>query len=260
MMGSTARNPLVTDNHTEQPAAVLATNEPANMASGRSAGYRPGANRTTDDRGGEMSQYPPSGPRSTRDDFDDDDDLARPGSPSTDSPRSSGGGNFTYYPEERYWTDYLRIAAPVLGVIILLALAWFWLSHLIGGGNGSAVDITPSSASNPPIVAASPTANATIGTPQVVATATSTSETGTPGTTTEITNGASVVVANTDGTGVNMRDSASTSGNVVAMLPEGTELTVTGDSVKAEQYTWWPVKTADGQTGYVASDFLQVAP
>ena len=43
-------------------------------------------------------------------------------------------------PEERYWTDYLRIAAPVLGVIILLALAWFWFSHLIGGGNGAATD------------------------------------------------------------------------------------------------------------------------
>lgn len=206
-----------------------------------------------------MSQYPPSGPRNTFDDFDDDDDLAHSGTPSGDSPRPSGGGNFTYYPEERYWTDYLRIAAPVLGVIILLALAWFWLSHLIGGGGGNAVDITPSSSSNP-VLLASPTATSASGTPMVVATATAPSASGTPGNTAEITNGASVVVANTNGDGVNMRDSASTTGKVVAMLPEGTALTVTGDSVNAEQYTWWPVKDADGQSGYIASDFLQVAP
>lgn len=206
-----------------------------------------------------MSQYPPSGPRNTLDDFDDDDDMAHHGPSSGDTSRSSGGGNFTYYPEERYWTDYLRIAAPVLGVIILLALAWFWLSHLIGGGNGTAVDITPSSASNPAL-AASPTATTSTGTPVIVATATAASSNGTPAAGGEIANGAKVVVANTNGDGVNMRDSASTTGNVVAMLPEGTALTVTGDSVKAEQYTWWPVKDADGQSGYIASDFLKVAP
>lgn len=207
-----------------------------------------------------MSQYPPSGPRNTFDDFDDDDDMAHSGTSSGDSPRPSGGGggNFTYYPEERYWTDYLRIAAPVLGVIILLALAWFWLSHLIGdGNNGSAVDITPSSSSNPALFA-SPTATTATGTPPVVSTSTTAS--GTPSTTTEIANGASVVVANTNGDGVNMRDAASTTGNVVSMLPEGTALTVTGDSVDAEEYTWWPVKDADGQTGYIAADFLQIAP
>jgi hypothetical protein len=260
MMGSTARNTLVTENHSEQPAAIAAASEPANMASGRSAGFRASANRTTNDRGGEMSQYPPSGPRNTFDDFDDDDDMAHTGPSAGEPNRPTGGGNFTYYPEERYWTDYLRIAAPVLGVIILLAIAWFWLSHLIGdGNNGSAVDITPSSSSNPALLA-SPTATTPAGTPMVVATATSTSASGTPSTSTEITNGANVVVANTNGDGVNMRDTASTTGNVVAMLPEGTPLTVTGDAVEAEQYTWWPVKDADGQAGYVASDFLQVAP
>lgn len=258
MMGSTARNTLVTENHTEQPAAIAAASEPVNMASGRSAGFRPSANRTTNDRGGEMSQYPPSGPRNTFDDFDDDDDVAHSGPSSGDSSRPSGGGNFTYYPEERYWTDYLRIAAPVLGVIILLALAWFWLSHLIGG-NGPAVNITPSASSNP-VLLASPTATTSTGTPAVIATATAPSASGTPGGTTEITNGANVVVANTNGDGVNMRDAASTTGNVVAMLPEGTALTVTGDSVNAEQYTWWPVKDANGQSGYVASNFLKVAP
>lgn len=205
-----------------------------------------------------MSQYPPSGPRNTFDDFDDDDDVAHSGPSSGDSSRPSGGGNFTYYPEERYWTDYLRIAAPVLGVIILLALAWFWLSHLIGG-NGPAVNITPSASSNP-VLLASPTATTSTGTPAVIATATAPSASGTPGGTTEITNGANVVVANTNGDGVNMRDAASTTGNVVAMLPEGTALTVTGDSVNAEQYTWWPVKDANGQSGYVASNFLKVAP
>ena len=207
-----------------------------------------------------MSQYPPSGPRKTVDDFDDDDDVAHRSSPSGDPARASGGDRqFTYYPEERYWTDYLRIAAPVLGVIILLALAWFWLSHLIGDNGGSAADNTPSSSSNPALVA-SPSSTTIQGSPRVVATAAGSPTSGTPSSGAPIANGSKVVVANTGSTGVNMRDTASTGGNIVSTLSDGTELTVTGPSVTADGYTWWPVTDSDGKAGFVVADFLQTSP
>lgn len=164
--------------------------------------------------------------------------------------------SFTYQTDDRYWTDYLRIAAPVLGVILMLGLAWFWLNQLLGrnaseviptatsqvitgptptpaGTPSGLVVVTPPSASTPTAVA-SPTARTTIGP------------------------GATVVVTNTDGAGVNLRAAPSTNADIVAQLPEGTELTVIGDSVSADSYVWWPVKYGD-QNGYVVADYLELA-
>lgn len=41
----------------------------------------------------------------------------------------------SYQPEERYWTDYLRIALPVAGLLILLGVGWWWAGRIIGGGD-----------------------------------------------------------------------------------------------------------------------------
>ncbi len=207
-----------------------------------------------------MNQYPPSGPRRDADDFDDDEDTGRPpGSPS--DPNHPGGNDrqFTYYPEERYWTDYLRIAAPVLGVIVLLGLAWFWLSHLIGGGNSAATTPQSTATSTSQVILGSPSATSITGSPAVVATATKTTTAGTAttGTSGTIQSGGAAVVANTGGTGVNMRDAPTTGGNVVDQLSDGTAVTITGDSIDADGYTWWPVKTDSGATGYIVADYLE---
>ncbi len=207
-----------------------------------------------------MNQYPPSGPRRDRDDFDDEDDAGRNTSAPSDPNRPGGNDRqFTYYPEERYWTDYLRIAAPVLGVIILLGLAWFWLSHLIGGSGGAATTPTTTATSgNPAIITGSPTTTSISGTPRVISTATTASGAGTPSTTGgKLASGVAVVVANTGGSGANMRDAPTTGGTVVATLADGDKLTITGDSVDADGHTWWPVKTSDGKTGYVVADYLK---
>ncbi len=45
-------------------------------------------------------------------------------------------------PEERYWTDYLRIALPVIGIILMLGVLWIWASSLLGGDDND-VDVTP---------------------------------------------------------------------------------------------------------------------
>ena len=64
----------------------------------------------------------------------------------------------SYEPEERYWTDYLRIALPVLGLLLLIGLLWYWASALIGGGTAdqpsatvqAVAGITPVNPATPP--------------------------------------------------------------------------------------------------------------
>jgi hypothetical protein len=176
---------------------------------------------------------------------------------------SGGGGDrqFSYYQEERYWTDYLRIAAPVLGVILLLALAWFWINNLIGDDNASPTPTTTAGGAVVTVItSSSPTARPGLGTPLPVATGGAAGASGTatpkPAGAAKFKNGDKVVIGNTGGSGANMRKDASTSGAIVATLADGAQLTITGDSKKADGYTWWPVSGSDGD-GWVVEDFLK---
>jgi len=70
-------------------------------------------------------------------------------------------------------------------------------------------------------------------------------------------NGVSVTTNESD---VNLRAEASTSAEIIETLPEGTTLTVTGDPVEADGYTWYPVQDpATGNSGFVAANFLRAA-
>lgn len=55
---------------------------------------------------------------------------------------------------------------------------------------------------------------------------------------------------------LNLRTAAGTSASVLAVLPRGTPLTVTGAPIAANGYTWYPVKTGAGATGWVAGAYL----
>lgn len=67
-----------------------------------------------------------------------------------------------------------------------------------------------------------------------------------------------VTTATVNNDGVNLRSGASTSGDVVEVLAAGTVVTVTGDPVEADGYTWLPVELEDGTTGWVVQDFLDL--
>lgn len=60
---------------------------------------------------------------------------------------------------------------------------------------------------------------------------------------------------------VNLRAEPSASAEIVTELLLDTRLTVTGDPVEADGYTWYPVDVTDGEeSGFVAADFIRDAP
>ena len=81
-------------------------------------------------RGGDDDgyDYPDSG---------DEQPLVRTRRVSGDDPGRSRGDNggrqrsIQFQPEERYWTDYLRIALPVIGLLLMVGLFWYWVQMLI---------------------------------------------------------------------------------------------------------------------------------
>lgn len=194
---------------------------------------------------------------------------------------SSEERTVSYQPEERYWTDYLRIALPVIGLLLLIGLLWYWASALIGdGGNQppptaeTVAVITPVNEATP----APPTATAVIiaptpGPPPVptatAAPAAATTQTVTPTPAAQSADAANscanlpvyavgdVVVTTAK---LNLREGPSTESAVVVELPEGTRLQVTGEFQEAGQCDWWPVTVVDtGQSGFVIEQYLQPA-
>jgi Bacterial SH3 domain len=197
----------------------------------------------------------------------------------------TGGGEsneertVSYQPEERYWTDYLRIALPVIGLLLLIGLLWYWASALIGNTSNEppptqsvAAVITPINEATP----APPTATAiviapTAGPPptltptavaQAAAPTVSAAPTGTPSSATTASCAempvydTGALVQTTEE--VNLRQGPSTDSQVVVVLPAGTQLQVSGDFEEAGQCDWWPVTaTESGQSGYVREDFLR---
>jgi hypothetical protein len=193
-------------------------------------------------------------------------------------PPNSGDRDYNYYPEERYWTDYLRIAAPILGVILMVFLFWWWISNFLGDNNGD--DMVAGTNETPvtiPTIVQTPDPGPEVtpdnGTPGIVFPGNQTPGADTPpaqpgdptqppNTTdppppqeTGIYNGATVEVTNTGGTGVNVRSQPSTEADIITVFLDGTVLTVIGVSIDAEGFVWWPV-SGDGVEGYVVQEYL----
>lgn len=200
----------------------------------------------------------------------------------------------SYQPEERYWTDYVRVALPVIGLLLLLGLFWYWARSLIGDETneptGTPADValinaatyTPTAtlaAGTIPIqtvdasaltqtAAPTPTGNAAgqsqTGNTEPTARPTRTPRTATEETpTTEATSSrfqeGDLVIVNDNN--VNLRADPSLDAEVITTLTQGTELRIlSGEPQEANGYVWWNVEvTETGQSGWVAEDFIEPA-
>jgi uncharacterized protein YgiM (DUF1202 family) len=56
---------------------------------------------------------------------------------------------------------------------------------------------------------------------------------------------------------LNMRSGPSTGNGVVAMLPDGHRVTITGGSRTGSGYTWWPVRSSQYGTGWVVQNYIR---
>ncbi len=71
---------------------------------------------------------------------------------------------------------------------------------------------------------------------------------------------AATVTATVTQNSVNVRPSPSTSGTSIVKVNAGDTVTVTGEAVEGDGYTWLPVTLDDGTSGYIVIDFLNVNP
>ncbi|MCC6314513.1 MAG: SH3 domain-containing protein [Thermomicrobiales bacterium] len=204
----------------------------------------------------------------------------------------------SYQPEERYWTDYLRIALPVLGLLLLIGLLWYWASALIGRPSDQPptpnviAEVTPINQATPP---QAPTATAVViaptpGLPQptptapaaVIQVATEPAQppvaaqptppvaaepTQEPPTATEAPSECLSMVEYEPGTvvettdPVNLREGATTDSPVVVTLDPGTRVQIDGAYTEAGECDWAPVTALDtGQSGFIRQDFLRFVP
>lgn len=223
------------------------------------------------------------------------------GPPQSNTPRSERPGppsgqerTVSYQPEERYWTDYLRIALPIIGLLILLGLFWWWALELIGDDDDQPPAPTPAvavvnefNATPPPAAptATSPALTPASGAPTAEPSPASAEptpdapaaeeepaadeetpaadDTDAPDAGDEeevpLTYDVGTQVVTTEN--VNMRE-APVDGDVVVVVDAGTELVIAGpfeDGPEGEP-DWWPVSNEEtGEEGFIREDFLEAS-
>jgi hypothetical protein len=148
------------------------------------------------------------------------------------------------------------LLAIFIAIVILLCVGLVLIVNAIRKGDDEPPTPSPTFTSE-----VSPTATVSLLTPTAAVTPTSTvvlTVDAPPATTSpsEIRPGALVVVTGTGGAGLRLRELATTDAQVVAMAREGTVLTVLEGPEDADGYTWWKVRTPDGEEGWGAADWL----
>lgn len=149
------------------------------------------------------------------------------------------------------------LLAILVAIIILLCVGVVLIVRAVRQGDGDGT-LTPSPTFT---VQASPSATVSLLEPTsaISPTATVILSISTPPVTavpTEIRPGVLVVVTGTGGTGLRLRASASTSADMLALAREGTVLTVLEGPEEANGYTWWKVRTPEGDDGWGAANWL----
>lgn len=149
------------------------------------------------------------------------------------------------------------LLAILVALVILVCASLVLIIRAIRGG-GEEEPPTPLPAVT---AAASPTATVTLLTPTSAVTPTNTVvlpiETPEPTQLpTEIGPGALVVVQDTVGAGLNLREQPTTYARIVGNATEGTVLTVLEGPREADGYVWWRVRAPDGAEGWGATNWL----
>lgn len=147
--------------------------------------------------------------------------------------------------------------AILVGIIILLCVGLVLIVQAIRGGGE---DETPTPVATETLA---PTATEAPLAPTEVITQTPTptvelpiGEATEPPAVTEMGPGATVVVQNTLGAGLNLRAEPSTGARLVTNVKEGAKLTVLEGPEEGNGYVWWKLQTGDGQEGWGAEDWL----
>ncbi len=108
-----------------QPSLAVTPGVNAAMSSG--SGFGTGSGSGRGDRGDDP--WTPASSRSPE--IEDQTTSYSPPRPERDARPSGQERTVSYQPEERYWTDYLRVALPVVGLLLMLGLFLFWANQLI---------------------------------------------------------------------------------------------------------------------------------
>ena len=181
----------------------------------------------------------------------------------------------SYESDDRYWTDYLRVALPVIGLLLMLALFWWWAQQFIGD-DGDPEDVALATQTNIATIAP-PTPTSTV--PVVVEATEGDADTPTPQDGSGDGNGGSgedetpadgqqpqdcgfvrdqEVVVTTDN--LNLRDEPVIDpDNIRETLSEGATVRIVEDCYVEddEGNQFWRVRDQETSlTGYVAGEFL----
>lgn len=183
-----------------------------------------------------------------------------------------------FQPEERYWTDYLRIALPVIGLLLMVGLFWYWVQMLIDDPSPSDEPASTTTAQGLPEIATSPSTPAPTSVPAVnpdqppaagatQAPAQKTPESGEQAAETPAEQGgsddpmfAAGDSARINDDGVNLRSQPTTQGEgeIIATLDTDTVVTIGSGPEDSDELIWWEIVVEDtGESGWVAQQYLE---
>lgn len=118
---------------------------------------------------------------------------------------------------------------------------------------GPIAEVAPTPETTPEATTEAPTDATAESTEEATTEPTATSKSG------KFADGQTVYVNDSD---VRLRDAPTTDSKILTGLTIGQELEITGESVEADDITWWPVSSPDGESfvGWVAEQFLSATP
>ncbi len=179
----------------------------------------------------------------------------------------------SYESEERYWTDYLRVALPVIGLLLMLALFWWWAQNFIGDENDpeQVANIVQTQVATQAPPTATATVAITVEATEVENTPaddgngdggnTSLSNTPTGDQPTEADCGFAEGdrVVTTDEVRMRSEPSTASDENIIESLPAGTELRIIGNCYETDgDVDFWHVTVREtAEEGYVAADYIE---